>query len=1003
MVRERSSPPFIGRRAEVEALTAALSDAVAGRPRAVFVAGEAGVGKSRLVAHFLGRPACRGTWTISGVCVDISGESLPYGPIRDGLRSFFRNTPDVERTRILDSVPAGIHALLSEPESAGRQQLAEGSSPQVPTLEAFLDLAAEAAAVRPLVIVVEDLHWADSSSLACLNFLLTQMRSERVLLVGTYRSDELHRTHRLRPWLAAQLRKDLVELLDLPRFDRIETGQLVEAVVGSEPPADTATEIYQRSEGNAFFVEELARTPGTGAALPMTLREILLATIRVLPDNLQALLRLAAVGGRSIDPDAVSHVAQMDRDTMFALLRELLARNIVVTETGHGEFAFRHALLHEVALSEVLPGERELLHAAYAEYLLGKLGDERGDSEELAQIAHHLLAARDANKALIFANRAGGAALNVGAFTTAHEHFERALSLWPSTDHNAISIDRPELLEHAASAAHLAGDDDRAIAFVLAALDEIDSKAEPIRAGLLYERLGWYHFTGGPRREAFTAYEHALDLIPADPPSQARARILAAYARLLMLWSRHNDAIQIGEEAVRVAKATDARREEGMALNPIGIAMVSLGEPERGLEYLRRSLTIAKESGDYDEASRGHINLGEALAQMGRTKEAIDVWLEGYERAHRAGLRFRIGGFLLCNIAELLYHIGDWAAMKTMLEEAERWMAPGLNESFWLTLSGRLAMGTGDFTAARDCLERAALQARDGNPQLAVESLRDLAELALMEERLDESHDRILSALAFTADNSEIRNSGSLLMLGLRAEAERAAAPGANDASRQAAVHRAYELIAVARRPEWDPMSPSEEARPGVAAVAGAAATTCRAELSRLEGPSDTELWALAASQWSACDRKYNEAYARWREAEALALAGRRRSAENVLRRSAALANALGARPLKNEIEMLSRRARLELEPEVPVTEAAQEPSPAADLGLTQRELEVLKHLGLGRTNREIAALLFISPKTASVHVSNIMRKLGVSNRIAAARAAHRAGLTDERPIHEPR
>jgi DNA-binding CsgD family transcriptional regulator len=470
-----------------------------------------------------------------------------------------------------------------------------------------------------------------------------------------------------------------------------------------------------------------------------------------------------------------------------------------------------------------------------------------------------------------------------------------------------------------------------------------------------------------------------------------------------MLWSRHNDAMQIGEEAVRVAKATGAEREEGVALNPIGIAMVYTGEPERGLEYLRRSLAIAKESGDYDEASRGYINLGEALAQLGRTKEAIDVWLDGYERAHRAGLRFRIGGFLLCNVADLLYHSGDWAAMKTMLEEAARWMAPGLNKSFWVNLSGRLAMGIGDFTAARDCLEQAALQGRDGNPELAVESLRDLAELDLWEERLDESHDRILKALALTADNSEMRNNGSVLMIGLRAEAERAVAPGANDASRQAAVERAYRMIAVARRPEWDPMSPSEDARAGVAAVARAAATTCRAELSRLEGQSDTELWGEAASQWSACDRKYNEAYARWREAEALALAGRRRPAESALRRAVALASALGARPLKHEIEMLARRARLDLAPEVSVTEVAQGTSPAAGFGLTERELEVLEHLALGRTNREIAALLFISPKTASVHVSNIMRKLGVSNRIAAARAAQKAGLTKERPIPEPR
>jgi hypothetical protein len=302
MIREPDRPPFIGRRAELEMLTSALSDAADGHPRAVFVAGEAGVGKSRLVSHFLSRPATRGTWRMSGACVDVSGESLPYGPIRDALRSFVGNVTDRDRTRVIDSVPATLQALL--PESSGdRVPGSEGSAPQVLTFEAVLDLIAEAAAVRPLLIVLEDLHWADSSSLACLNFLLARLRSERALIVGTYRSDELHRTHPLRPWMAEQLHKDIVRLIDLPRFNRSESEKLVEAVIGNKPPPDISVGIYERSEGNAFFIEELSRTaPGRDAALPMTLREILLARIRNLPDEVQALLRIATVGGRSSTP-----------------------------------------------------------------------------------------------------------------------------------------------------------------------------------------------------------------------------------------------------------------------------------------------------------------------------------------------------------------------------------------------------------------------------------------------------------------------------------------------------------------------------------------------------------------------------------------------------------------------------------------------------------------------------------------------------------------------------
>jgi DNA-binding CsgD family transcriptional regulator len=1003
MVREPAGPPFIARRAELEMLTSALSDATDGHPRAVFVAGEAGVGKSRLVSHFLSRPATRGTWRMTGACVDVSGESLPYGPIRDALRSFVGNVTDRDRTRVIDSVPATLQALLPEP-SGGRVPGSEGSSPQVLTFEAVLDLIAEAAAVRPLLIVLEDLHWADSSSLACLNFLLAQLRSERALIVGTYRSDELHRTHRLRPWMAEQLRKDIVRLIDLPRFNRSESEKLVEAVIGNKPPPDISVGIYERSEGNAFFIEELSRTaPGRDETLPMTLREILLARIRILPDEVQALLRIAAVGGRSIDPDVLSEVAGTDHDTLFTLLREAVARNVLATEAGGGEFGFRHALLHEVALSEILPGERERVHVAYAEALSLRAEDARDVSRALAQIAHHLWSAREVDKALTFAIRAGDAAVELGAFTTAYEQFERALSLWSAAaDPHHAGIDRAQLLDRTSSAAHFAGDDERAIAFVTTALDEIDADAEPIRAGLLYEKLGWYQFTGGPPGDAFAPYERALELVPEDPPSPARARILAAYARLQMLWANIDEAIRVGEEAIRVATAAGARREECAALNALGVAVAARGEPEHGLDCLRRSLALAQELGDHDEEARVYMNLGESLSQLGRKNEAIEVWLAGYERAYHAGLRMRSGGFLLCNVAEVLYYRGEWEAMETMLGEAEKWVSPGLNEGFWLTLTGRLKLGLGDFAAARDCLERAALQHRNSMPWIASEAQRDLAELALWTERSDESHDLIVNALELIDDNDEERFSGLALMLGLRAEAERAAAPGVSDAARHSARQRANRLVAAAQRKDWHPLSPPEDARADVAAVAGAAAATCRAELTRIEGSSNTELWAEAGSLWSACDRPYDEAYARWREAEALAIAGNRRAAEGAVRRAMTLAAALGARPLVQEIRMLARRARLELAAGKRMKQAAVEPSPGAALGLTERELEVSRHLALGRTNREIAEVLFISPKTASVHVSNIMRKLGVSNRIAAAAIAHQAGLTEQQPTLDP-
>ena len=934
---------------------------------------------------------------MSGVCVDVSEESLPFGPIRDALRSFRKALTDRER-RQLEEVSEAVRMLLRAP-TAGNVDQSGPATPHALAFESFLDLTVEAAAIRPLLIVLEDLHWADSSSLACLNFLFVHLLSERVLVIGTYRTDELHRTHRLRPWLAEQLRKDPVRLLDLPRFNGAETEQVVQAISGDRPPDRLAAGIYERSEGNAFFIEELSRAMVGGKhALPVSVREILLARLRILPEEVGELLRVAAVGGRTIDPEVLSEVTAVPHDRLFPLLREAVAGNVLVVDDGD-EFGFRHALLHEVALSEVLPGERERLHVAYAEIFLRRVDAARDKPRLFGQIAHHLWSARDVDRALTYAIRAGDAATDVGAFDTAYEHYERALSLWSSTSAPPDWVlDRAEVLQCAAEAAHLAGNDDRAIALLTAAIDEVDESVEPIRAGLLYEKLGWYHFMGGPRADAFPAYERALDLVPKSPPSAERARILAAYARLQMLFFRYDDAISTSEEALQIAATIGARHEECMALNPLGVAVAARGEPERGLDLLRRSLAMASELGDHYEEAMIYINIGEELWQFGRAKEAAQVWLEGFEHAYRAGLRRRIGGFFLCNVAEIQYSIGDWGAMTTTLEEADPWMAPGFNRGFWLALMGRLKMGLGEFDRARECFEWVAFREPDSLPMLAIDVLIHLAELELWEERFEDAQSHVARALSFMDQGFENRDLALLVLVALRIEADRAAAPGASESVRRDALKRAESLIQTARVKGWDAFSPPPEARAQTAAVSEAATLSCRAELKRLEGNPDASVWAESAARWSACDRPYDEAYARFRQSEALASMGRRQAAEAALRRAASIAGALGAKPLLHEITMLARRARVDLG-RVQVDEEQTGPSrPGATMGLTDRELEVLTHLGLGRTNREIAEMLFISPKTASVHVSNIMRKLGVSNRIAAARAAQKAGLTEHLP-----
>jgi len=368
--------------------------------------------------------------------------------------------------------------------------------------ELLLGLLERVGAERPALLVVEDLHWADRSTRDLLAYLVRNLRHGRLLLVATYRSDELHRRHPLRPFLAELDRGRRVERLELARFGPAEVAAQLAGIQGTPVPAELAARIHARSGGNAFFVEELLATAaGADGELPPSLRDTLLARIELLAEPTQQVLAVAAAAGARVEHELLAEVAGVPEADLLSGLREAVSAHVLLADTDDGSYGFRHALVKEAVYAELLPGERTRLHARFAAALATRDGD--GDPGHAAELAWHWYAAHDLDRALPAAVSAGLAAECAYAFAEAQRQFERALELWERCQEAAadLGMDKAELLARAGEAAANAGAADRAVALVRGALAEVDPAADPLLAGELTERLAFHlRVAGRPGR-----------------------------------------------------------------------------------------------------------------------------------------------------------------------------------------------------------------------------------------------------------------------------------------------------------------------------------------------------------------------------------------------------------------------------------------------------------------------------------------------------------------------
>ena len=973
MAGEGRSGRLIGRAAELAALTGALDRAAAGTARIMLVGGDAGVGKSHLVGALTRTARERGRTVLVGQCAEL-GESMPYLPLADALRTA---SGDPALREALDGRPV-LRRLLPD---GGGDGVPAGDLGRQRLFGAVLGLLGDLGRARPVLLVLEDLHWADRSTRHLLTFLSRVLHRERVCLVGTYRSDDLHRRHPLRPVVAELLRLPEVGMVEVGPFDRGQTAEYLASLGADGPPptAEEVTRVHARSQGNPFYAAELFTAARAGEELPAGLADLLLARVERLPDDAARVVRAASVAGHRVDDEPLRRVCGLDEDAAGEALREVVSHRLLVPDGGQG-YAFRHALLREAVYADLLPGERTRLHAAYAALLKQAPSD---SGRAAAALAHHSLAAHDLPAAFAASVRAGREAERLGAPDEAHEHYDRALSLWDAVPapERAAGTDRLGLELAAVRASGRSGEPRRAVSRLRRMLEDVDPV--DVRTGvLLRENLAYHLDDANQVEESLAVSREAIAMLPADPPTPERASALATYVRTLLFEENDPTLPAVLEEAVAAARAAGAADAEASALVSMGIYRESR-EPDPMVGTLfARARDLAVEAGDYQVALRAAFHLARSIFDRGDLPAAVRAADEGMRFTLAHGLGWASYGTTLRSLQFLIHYTsGNWA-------EAER-LASGFPVQVVRPAEAQISAYALFLEVARgdDVTERLRwLEPLLGEDFITMYIARGLvAEHALWQGDTGtalEHVDALLAALA-PADVAALR----IAATGLWAHADRAArARASGDAGTAAAAAAAADPLLERARTAAS-TTPDGGTRAWLGLEGHAWLARAEAEHARVHGADDPTLWRTALDAFS-YGFTYEAARSRWRLAEALAARGSRDEAAAEWRTALREAEALGAAPLVRALNDLGSRARLASR------RTAAGPASAPG-GLTAREREVLALVAEGRNNREIAAALFISPKTASVHVSNILAKLGVASRTRAAAKARADGLLD--------
>jgi predicted ATPase len=594
MANRVSSRRLLGRDHELELLLKLAQRAGDGDGGAALVVGEAGIGKSRLVSEFAHRARENGALVLVGECVDLAAAELPYAPIVGALRAVVRERSEPGLAKLFGAARSELARLL--PELGDPSPSAPGSVGQTRLFELVLGVLSRLSQERPVVLVIEDVHWADSASLDLVAFLVRNQRSERVATVITFRSGELSPEHPVRAHLAELEHGGRAQRIELDPLSPEHVAAQVLDISGTPPTAELTHALRDRAGGNPFFVEELLAA-GDGDELPDSLRDALLVRLRRLSERAREIVDVASVAGRPIDHRLLRALVVMGDGELIGGLREAVAQQVLVSDGL--SYAFRHALLREAVYADLVAGQRTPIHAALAEKLSREPTLAGAHAAVAAEIAHHWTAAGEIEAALAASVRAGEEAERMYAIQEARRQHERVLSLWDrvAEPERITGLSRSTLLARTADAEWLAGNETRAVALSRAALEHPQLQHDDAGAARVEERLASYLWAAGDSDGALQAARRAVARLDGREPSADRARALCAEGRMLVMRSRNREARERLEESLEIARTIGASSEEAQALNYLGGALAFLGDYTGGIERLRAAVRIARETG----------------------------------------------------------------------------------------------------------------------------------------------------------------------------------------------------------------------------------------------------------------------------------------------------------------------------------------------------------------------------------------------------------------------
>lgn len=969
--RRVSSGHLVGRDAELAVGQASLRQVFDGgvdhSAQVLLISGEAGMGKTRLLDELLDRARNAGAVTACGRCLEHGSEIRPLTAVTEIL------------AELGPTAPSPGSAADAEKPPGGRSSWTEPGEAMAHLFDHARSMLRNLSNRGPLVVAIEDLHWSDQTTRELLMDLVRTRGLERVLLICTYRSDELHRRHPLVPLLADleyAVRPDRIELAPLAEADLIE---LASAVLGEPISEHDGRELSRRSGGNPFYAEELLAVDDPGV-LPTGVRHVVLARSQSLAPDAVACLQAASTLAHPIDPDTLQATTGLETGR-FRRAVDTLCRDRFLVEDD-AELRFRHELVREVFLDDLLPGERSELFARAARAL------QQHQPERLGEIARLHLNAAQLPEALQSSVQAAQAASAIGASAEAGRNYGRAIDLWDRVDAPAAraGMSHLRLLREAAKVADLSRNFDVAVQLARRAAAEANLAGDRLEEGTaLFELSGYLWNATDPGMT--DAIERAMAVLPRDPPTVARARLEVRAAMKRVFAGERTEADLALEAAAKLAAALGERGVEATARAHIGLWRAGLGD-EIALQNLRDGSRVAYSIDDGAAGTIIAINLTHVLHHLGRFDEVVDLHGRWSAFAERHGLAITRGIIFEGNVLLALEALGRWDEAESIVNEIGRRLSPESMGRWASAFLGwtQIQLNRGHYadvvSSYRRGLEMCESGYYSGDLFPIGTGLIELTATGMIDPIDPDTIESWIDCL---------KPDEAWLGARLVATVARHMIPPPHEARHDQMVDTVNVWTERLERMSREFFS--------VPPVLEAWLSQIEAEVAESSGDPRPDHWAHLVSTWDELRCPFFAAGARYRQADALLRAGGgrstsdRRLATRLLTEAGGTATDLQAKPLYRSIEDLARRARLRLGDDSADKPAT--PSESSPFGLTSREFEVLRLVNDGRSNGEIGAELFISTKTASVHVSNILRKLGAANRIEASAIARRHELLD--------